>query len=112
MHEITVNLDTLIWIATGIGAVCAAIVWIKKGTAPFLDPLRQMKNDVKELKNRKSVCDQNFAHDQKQLAELTEDIKMMMRSQMLIMKHVETGDCTGEVAAGRKELEDYLIDRD
>lgn len=112
MHEVTINLDLLLWIAAGIGTVCAAIVWIKKGTAPLLDPIKQMKDDVRELKNRKTVCDQRFEHDQKQLAELTEDIKMMMRSQMLIMKHVETGNCTGEVAAGRKELENYLIDRD
>ena len=28
------------------------------------------------------------------------------------LKHIETGNCTGEVATGRKELEDYLIDRE
>lgn len=112
MHEVTVNLDTLLWIAAGIGTLGAAAVYIKKCIGPIFHPFRQLSTDVRELKERKLSCDQKFENDQKQLAEMNEDIKMMMRSQMLIMKHVETGNCTGEVAAGRRELEDYLIDRE
>ena len=112
MHEITVNLDVLLWIAAGIGTIGAAAVYLKKWLHPFLHPFKELSADVKELKDRKLTCDQKFENDQKQLAEINEDIKMMMRSQMLIMKHVETGNCTGEVAAGRKELENYLIDRE
>jgi hypothetical protein len=112
MHEVTVNLDTLLWIAAGIGTFGAAAVYLKKWLSPLFRPFKEMSEDVKELKERKLLCDQKFENDQRQLAEINEAIKIMMRSQMLIMKHVETGNCTGEVAAGRKELEDYLIDRD
>lgn len=112
MHEITVNLDTLLWIAAAIGTVGAAIVWIKRSIAPIVNPIKQMKKEVRELEARKAICDKKFENDQKQLVELTADTKMIMRSQMLILKHVETGNCTGEVAKGRKELEDYLIDKE
>ena len=44
--------------------------------------------------------------------EMKENDKMIMKSVILLLKHAETGNCTGEVAAGRKELEDYLIDKD
>lgn len=112
MHEITINLDTLLWLATAIGTVCVAIVWIKKGLSPFLDPFKQIKSDIKTLKDRKSACDLKFEQDQHQLSELREDMKMMMRSQMLTLKHIETGNCTGEVAEGRKALENYLINKE
>lgn len=111
MHEITINLDTLLWLAAGFGTICATAVWIKKSTAPFLNPIKQLKTDVKELKAKRLTCDQKFEHYQSEFAELKKDINMNMRSNLLILKHIETGNCTGEVAAGRKELEEYLITR-
>ena len=112
MHEITVNLDTLLWVAAGIGTVGAAVVYLKRFAGPFFRPLRELRADVKALKERKVSCDKKFKNDQEQFAEIRADMKMVMRSQMLILKHVETGNCTGEVATGRKELEDYLINKD
>ena len=119
MHEITINLDTLLWCATGLGTVCVAIVWIKKGLSPFLDPFRQIRADIKVLKDRKLSCDLKFEEDRHQLRELREDMddlkedmKMIIRSQMLTLKHIETGNCTGEAAEGRKALEEYLINKE
>lgn len=110
--QITINVETLLWIAGAIGLIGGAIAYMKKGAEPILRPYREMKSNVKVLMDRKTSCDQKFENDQRQLAEMREDIKMMMKTQLLMMKHVETGNCTGEVAAGRKELEDYLIDKD
>ena len=44
--------------------------------------------------------------------EMKENDKMITKSVILLLKHAETGNSTGEVAAVRKELEDYLIDKD
>lgn len=110
--QITINVETLLWIAGAIGLIGGAIAYMKKGTEPILRPYRQMRSDVKELKQRKLSCDLKFKHDQQLLEELKENDKMTIKALMLLMKHAETGNCTGEVAAGRKELEDYLIDKD
>ena len=112
MHEITINLDTLLWIAGVICAVGAAFVYLIKWAGPLIRPFKELRVDVRELKSRKLSCDQKFENDQREIKEMRADVKMMMRSQLLIMKHVETGNCTGEVAAGRKALEEYLIDKD
>ena len=45
------------------------------------------------------------------LKELKADNKIIMESLALLMRHAETGNCTGEVAHGRQELEKYLINR-
>lgn len=111
MHEITINLDTLLWIIGFIAAVCGLIVYMKKGADPILRPFREMQDDVKILLDRKAHCDKKFEHDQEQLAELRENHKMMMESLMLLLKHAETGNCTGEVAEGRKKMEQYLISK-
>lgn len=112
MHEVTINLDTLLWIMGFLAAFCGLIVYLKKGTEPIFRPYKQMRSDVKMLAERKHSCDQKFAHDAAELAEIKQDLKMVMKTETLLLKHAETGNCTGEVAAGRKELEDYLIDKD
>lgn len=108
MHEVTINLDTLMWIVTFIGAVCGAIVWILKGTNPLIRPFKE----IKELKTHAQSCELKFANDDRRLEELCSDVKELMKSQLLIMKHVETGNCTGEVASGREHLQNYLIDKE
>lgn len=112
MHEFTINIDFVFWIAGGIVALAGAIAAIKKIVAPYFEPIKKMEADVRELKENKGSCDIKFENDKKLLLEMREDQKMIMRSQMLVLKHVETGNCTGEVAAGRKELEDYLINKE
>ena len=111
MHEITVNLDTLLWIAGFITAIGAGLVVLSRWASPITRPYKNMMSDVKELKQRKLSCDMKFEHDQAQLNELKENDKMTMESLLLLLKHAETGNCTGEVAEGRKKLESYLINK-
>ena len=108
MHEVTINLDTLLWFATFIGAVCAAVVWFLKGMGPMLRPFKE----IKELKTRAQSCETRFQNDDKRLDSLCSDINELMKAQLLIMKHVETGNCTGEVAKGRERLQNYLIEKE
>lgn len=112
MHEITINLDTLLWIAGLIAAVGLAIAYLAKWADPIIRPYKKIRTDLNELKERKASCDLKFENDQRQLAEMKYNDKMIMKSLMLLLKHAETGNCTGEVAAGRKELEEYIIDKD
>lgn len=107
MHEVTINLDTLLWIATFIGALCTAVVWFRKGMVPFLRPFKE----INELKAHAESCEQRFMNDDRRLDELSADMKEVIKAQLLLMKHAETGNCTGEVAEGREHLQNYLIDK-
>lgn len=111
MHELTINLEALLWIAGLIVALGGAGMYIKKGASPVLRPYNEMKSNVKMLVDRKKSCDAKFEHDAEELAEIKQDIRMVMKTEMLILKHIETGNCTGEIAAGRAAIEKYLIDK-
>lgn len=119
MHTVTLNIDSIIWLCSAIAIVGGAIAWLLKGAKPVFRPFTKMKSEIKVLTDRKNACDLRFENDNRRLNEhkeilneLRNDNKEMLKSLMLLMKHAETGNCTGEVATGRKELEDYLIEKD
>ena len=49
MHEVTVNLDTLLWIAAGIGTFGAAAVYLKKWLNPLFRPFGVIFNRAAPL---------------------------------------------------------------
>ena len=108
MHEIVINLEELLWVATLIGAVCGVIVYLRKGLTPITRPIRELR----DLQQHAQSCELKFARDDERLNEISADMREVIRSQLLLLKHVETGNCTGEVAEGRKHLENYLIDKE
>lgn len=110
-NEITINLETLAWLAGFIIAVGGALAYMAKWAQPVTRPYKELRQNVSMLVERKTACDQKFEHDQAQLARLEKNDKMIMTTQMLILKHLETGNCTGEIAEGRAALEKYLIDK-
>ena len=117
-EEIVLNLDAVLAWCALIAGLGAAGGYLLKAAKPLTSPFKKMQKDLQELEDHSHHCDEKFENDQKQLSDLKDevtaiklDIKMMLEGQLLIMKHVETGNCTGEVADGRMKLEKYLIDR-
>ena len=108
MHEITFTIENLIFWASALGVFCAAIVWLKKGVTPIVRPFKK----IHELEEHTHACEAKFQNDNKRLDELKENDKMVMATLILLLKHAETGNCTGEMADGRKKLEDFLINKD
>lgn len=108
MHTVTIDIDLLLFWAGAIAIIATAIVWIKKGMGPVIRPFKK----IHELEERSHTCDLKFQNDNRRLDIIEENDRMTMKALMLLLKHAETGNCTGEVAAGRKELEDYLINKE
>lgn len=110
-EQIVLNTDTLLaWCAFIVG-VGAAVGYLLKAAKPLTKPFKSMRKELTEIEEHRKVCDEKFKNDQQQLKALQSDVKMMLEGQLLIMKHVETGNCTGEVADGRAKLEMYLVNR-
>lgn len=119
MHTITLDIDSILFWSSALGIFATAVVWICKGMGPVFRPFTKLRSDVEKLKVHKTSCDEKFDNDQRRLdkqdaliLQILADNKQQMKALVLLLKHAETGNCTGEVAEGRKEFEEYLIDRD
>jgi len=117
-EQITIDTSTILAWCGFIAAVGVAIGWIAKAAKPMLKPFRDMKGELNDIKQRSISCAKKFANDDLRIKEHNEvleqiqnDNKIIMESLVLLMRHAETGNCTGEVAKGRQGLETYLINR-
>lgn len=111
MDTITINVALLISVCGLIAAVGVAVTWIKKALSPVLKPLKEMQTSIEEVEKR-TINDFNRLNEHEQiLKEIQADNKEILKSVLLLLDHAETGNNTGEVAKGRKELEQYLVNR-
>ena len=116
--HITINTDAIYAWCIFIAAVCVAAVWLWKIIKPMFKPFKDMQHELEEIEQRGHDHDERFQrgedrmekHDE-MLKEIQEDNKIMMKSLALLLSHAETGNNTGEVARGRRELENYLINK-
>jgi hypothetical protein len=111
-----ITTDAIMAICGLIIAIGGAGVYVKKVADAIRRPLDEVRADIKDMKKDRITNEKYFKNDaarldehDKILRELQQDNKMMLRSVMLLLSHAETGNNTGEVGKGRKELEDYLI---
>ena len=117
-EQITIDTNTILAWCGFITAVGIAIGWLAKAAKPLLKPFRNVQNELDDIEQRSISCARKFAHDDERirehdetLGEIQNDNKIIMESIVLLMRHAETGNCTGEVAQGRQRLEGYLINR-
>lgn len=108
MHVVTIDIDQILFWLGAIAVFGTAIVWIIRGAGPVIRPFKK----IQELEERTHACSMKFENDDKRLQRLEEGMDMMLKSQFLTLKHLETGNCTGEIAEGREALQNFLIDRE
>ena len=117
-EQITIDTNTILAWCAAITAVGVAIGWLAKAAKPLLKPFRNVQTELDDIEQRSVSCAKKFEHDDERirehdetLGEIQSDNKIIMESIVLLMRHAETGNCTGEVAQGRQRLEGYLINR-
>lgn len=110
--------DIIMMICSLIIAIGGAVAVIGKFIKPITKPLEQVKKDLEDMKEDRNTFKQHLSNDFTRLekhdtllSEMQSDNRMVLESVALLMAHAETGNSTGEVAAGRKKLERYLINR-
>lgn len=117
-EQFVINTDGVLAWAAFITAVCVAAVWVWKCIKPIFKPFKDVQHELEVIEKRGHAHDERFQegenrmqrHDE-MLKEIQADNKIMMKSLALLMSHAETGNNTGEVAKGRRELENYLINK-
>lgn len=116
--QLVIDTNSILAWCTFIAAVCVAAVWIWKAIKPIFKPIKKMQDELEEIEKRGHDHDERFqkgedrmARHDEMLQEIQADNKIMMKSLALLLSHAETGNNTGEVAQGRRELENYLINK-
>lgn len=106
----TLDTATIIYIASCIGVIGAAVkilVNAKKAlTAPLDEINKKLMEHCQFLENDKKRLEEiNDA-----LEDLTEGVHILIKNQQTILDHLEDGNHSGEIRAGKKRLNDWLVD--
>ena len=121
---ITINVADVLWFFGAVTAIGVGLSWLRKAFAPLKKPINNLESKILAIETDSKKHDTYFANDKlrldkhdeimrdmrEDLKETNKDIKALMNAVSLLMKHAETGNCTGEVAAGRERLEQHLIE--
>ena len=124
-EQLTISFDAILAVCGLIIAIGGAAVYIRKASKPLFKPWEDMQDNIDSISARNKVCDKQFANDDKRIKELEkavrelrednkslrEDNKFLLESVALLLQNAETGNCTGAIRQGRKDLETYLINR-
>lgn len=124
-ETITINPEVILWFFGAVAVIGTGLSWLKKAASPLHKPLIRLEAKLDTIETRSKKCNTHFEDDKRRLdshdiriqdiqdeiQEMRDDIKMTMKAVVLLMKHAETGNCTGEVGKGREDLEKYLIDK-
>lgn len=112
------TMTKIIAVCTAVVAVGGAAMYLKKIANIIRHPLEEMNRKIEKNEKESEKHDEYFKNDlnrldkhDKMLEGIKEDNRIVMRSLFLLLKHAETDNNTGEIAAGRKELEEYLTSK-
>lgn len=103
--------STILTISGIIVAIGGAAVYIAKAVGAAMKPTKELKKEMEQHSEYLKKDARRLDEHDEILKEIKDDQKRMMKAICLLLSHAETGNNTGEVAKGRKELEDYLISK-
>ena len=75
--------ESVVWLCGGLAAIGGALVLLWKA----VKPMATMKKDIEDMK---------------------EGFRVMCKCLLTLLRHAETGNCTGEIKKSLEEMEDYL----
>ena len=91
-------------VCVGFSSVCAAGVWmikiVKQMKQPGKDTKEKLDNDNKRIK----VLEDQFGF-------VLKAISLLLQDDLVILNHLRTDNCTGEMAQQEQKVQDSLIAR-
>ena len=108
---IEVSIATILTVASWIVAVGAAI-------KVLVDAKKVFKKPFDDIEARLQHHDECLARDKQKLEKMdytlqnvVESNKMLIKSNMVMLKHMEEGNHNGEIKAQEEKLNDWLVER-
>lgn len=106
----TISMATIIYIATCIGVIGAAVKVLSTAKASLLKPLDDINTKLEEHETYLENDKKRLEEISKSLDDLTEAINMLIKSHQTVLDHLEEGNHSGEIKAEKKALNDWLVD--
>ncbi|MBQ2055432.1 MAG: hypothetical protein II489_03950 [Bacteroidaceae bacterium] len=101
---------TIIYIASCIGVIGAAVKVLWNAKQALVKPLDDMNTKLKEHEQYLENDKRRLEEISKSIDELTEAINILIKSQQTVLDHLEDGNHSGEIKADKKRLNDWLVD--
>ena len=108
----TIHLDmaTLIYLASCIGVVGAAVKILYSAKKALLKPLDDINAKLAETDKYLANDKAKIERIDEILADMTDSINMLIKSHRTVLYHLQDGNHNGEIKAEIDELDNWLID--
>lgn len=107
---IELNVATIVYIASCIGVLGAAIKTLSSAKNALLKPLDEINQKLKQH-------DEFLANDKRRLdkidyvlTDLTDSMNMLIKSHKTVLMHLEDGNHTGEIRREIAALDEWLVE--
>lgn len=108
---VTINVTLLLEIATGIGIVGGACVWVKKLLEPFTQPLKDIEKKQKKQEKDIGDLEDRIETLEKELKEIQEATFLCLKTVDSLLEHALTGNHTDEMSEVKKEVKEYIFSK-
>lgn len=106
----TVELTTIIYIASCIGVIGTAVKILWSAKQALVKPLDEINAKLKEHEKYLENDKKRLEEISKSLDDLTDAINILIKSHQTVLDHLEEGNHSGEIKEQKKYLNDWLID--
>lgn len=106
-----ITVELIMQICAIIAAVGAAVVWIGKLIARALQPITDMQARLNKHAEFLESDQDRLEKIEAELEGNSDSTKLILKSIVTMLAHLETGNSTNQMAKMRKDIENYLINR-
>ena len=101
---------TLIYLASCIGIVGAAVKILHSAKTALLRPLDDINKRLAEYDTFLANDKQKIENIEEIMGDMTESMNMLIKSHRTVLHHLQEGNHSGEIKAEIEELDNWLID--
>ena len=101
---------TIIYIASCIGVIGAAVKVLWSAKAALVKPLDEINKKLAEHEQYLENDKKRLEEITMSLDELTDAITILIKSHQTVLDHLEDGNHSGELKAEKRRLNDWLVE--
>ena len=101
--------SALITISAAVSLVISAIKKLKEPEDAQNKEIKDLKNEVIEIKAQLKVHDEYFGNDNKRLSSIEEGNRVTQRALLALMSHAINGNDVEKLKKAENDLKEYLI---
>ena len=106
----TVDTATIIYIASCIGVIGAAVKVLWSAKQALVKPLDEINKKLEEHETFLENDKKRLEVISSSLDELTDAITILIKSHQTVLDHLEDGNHSGEIKASKEKLNDWLVE--